>query len=120
MKNPETGRTTRTTKNQPKPVGIPKEIKRKSKSGDPIPIDIQKPRYVGANDDEIIEDLISPVTQDILMQDPALIKASEDKVADRKPLRKSAVSAHINPFEILDQVLSTKVELAVGEVIGVS
>jgi hypothetical protein len=119
-KNPETGRTTRMTKNQPKPVGIPKEIKRKSKSGDPIPIDVQKPRYDGANDEEIIEDLISPATRDILMRDPAPIKASEDKVAERKPLRKSAVSAHINPFKILDQVLSTKVELAVGEVIGVS
>jgi hypothetical protein len=68
-KKPETGRTTRMTKNQSKPVGIPKEIKRKSKSGDPIPIDVQKSRYDGANDEEIIEDLISPATWDILMRD---------------------------------------------------
>jgi hypothetical protein len=66
-RNPETGRTTRMTKNQPKPVEIPKEIKRKSKSRDPIPIDVQKPRYDGANNEEIIEDLISPATWDILM-----------------------------------------------------
>jgi len=119
-KNPETGRTTRTTKNQPKPVGIPKEIKNKGKTRDPVPVDIHKPRYDGANDEQIIEDIISPASKDILMQDPAPIKASENKIAERKPLRKSAVSAHINPFKILDQVLSTKVELAVGEVIGVS
>src|SRR6266436_3453762 len=124
-KNPETGRTTRTTKNQPKLVGVPKEIKKKSKSGDPIPVDVHKPRYDEADDEQIIEDVLSPASRDVLMRDPnpikpTPIKATEEKLTERKPLRKSAVSAHINPFKILDHVLSTKVELAVGEVIGVS
>jgi hypothetical protein len=119
-KNPETGRTTRTMKNPPKPVGIPREIKKKSKTGDPIPVDVHKPRYDEANDEQIIEDILSPASKDVLMRDPSPIKATEDKPTERKPLRKSAVSAHINPFKILDHVLSTKVELAVGEVIGVS
>ena len=45
---------------------------------------------------------------------------SEDRTTERKPPQKSAVSAHVNPFKILDHVLNTKVELAVGEIIGVS
>ena len=120
VRNPETGRTTRTTKNQPKSVGIPREIKKKNKSGEPMPVDVQKPRYDGANDEQIIEDVLSPASRDILMRDPTPIKATEDKLTERKPLRKSAVSAHISPFKILDHILSAKVELAVGEVIGVS
>src|SRR3984885_628269 len=119
-RNPETGRTTRTTKIQPKSVGIPREIKKKNKSGEPMPVDVQKPRYDGANDEQIIEDVLSPASKDILMRDPTPIKATEDKLTERKPLRKSAVSAHISPFKILDHILSAKVELAVGEVIGVS
>lgn len=35
-------------------------------------------------------------------------------------MRKSAVSDHVNSFDVLNRLLGTKVELAVGEVIGVS
>jgi len=45
--------------------------------------------------------------------------ASEDRTIGKESPRKSAVSAHVNPFKILDHVLNTKVELAV-EKYGVS
>lgn len=37
-----------------------------------------------------------------------------------KQTQKSAVSAHVDPFHVLDRVLSSKVELTIGEVLGVS
>jgi len=119
-KDPETGRLNRTTRNQPKPVGIPREIKKKAKAGDPVPVEVHKPRYDGGRDDQIIEDVLSPASKDILMREAGPLKADGDKTIERRPLRKSAISSHIDPFQILDHVLGTKVELCVGEVLGVS
>jgi len=44
----------------------------------------------------------------------------EGKLTEKKPGRQSAISEHVNVLGVLDQVLNAKVELAVGEVIGVS
>ncbi|KIM71157.1 hypothetical protein PILCRDRAFT_805321, partial [Piloderma croceum F 1598] len=119
-KDPETGRLTRMTRNQPKPVGIPREIKKKVKVGDPVPVDVHKPRYDGGRDDQIIEDVLSPASKDILMRESGPLKTDGDKTFEKRPPRKSAISSHIDPFQILDHVLGTKVELCVGEVLGVS
>jgi len=45
---------------------------------------------------------------------------TEDKAVEKRVPRKSAVAAHVNPFNVLNHVLNTKVELAVGEIFGVS
>jgi len=120
-KNPETGRTNRSGKDQPRGVGIPREIKKKDKSsGDPKPVDVQGPRYDGSRDDQIIEDAVLPSQKDISKRKDSPNLVSEDRTIEKKSPRKSAVSAHVNPFKILDHVLNTKVELAVGEIIGVS
>jgi hypothetical protein len=122
-KNPETGRTIRATKNQPSSVGVPREIKKKGGNGDPIPVDVHEPRYNGNKDNQIIEDAVQsrPLgSKSVLNRKDHPNVATEDRAVEKKAPRKSAISAHVNPFKILDHVLNTKVELAVGEVIGVS
>jgi hypothetical protein len=119
-KDPETGRTIRIAKHQPRSVGVPKEIKKKINNGDPMPVDVHEPRYNGSRDDKIIEDAVQSGSKANPNRKDHLKMATEDRSLEKKLPRKSAVSAHVNPFKILDHVLNTKVELAVGEVIGVS
>jgi hypothetical protein len=118
IKNAETGRTIRANKNQPTGVGVPKEIRKKSNNGDPMPVDVHEQRYDGSKNDQIIEDRSRPKDTQIRKDHPKV--ATEERVIEKKAPRKSAVSAHVNPFKILDHVLNTKVELSVGEIIGVS
>ena len=119
-KDPETGRTIRMTKNQPSPVGIPREIKKKERHGDPILVDVHEPRFNGQRDEQIIEDAVPPRQKGNPVKKDHPNVAAEEKSVEKKVPRKSAVSAHVNPFKVLDHVLNTKVELAVGEIIGVS
>ena len=117
-KNSETSRTIRSNKNQPNPVGVPREIKKKSKDGDPMSVDVHEPRYDGNKDDQIIEDAITPEHPKILKRKDQPNLASEERTVEKKVPHKSAVAAHVNPFKILDHVLNMKVELAVGEILG--
>jgi len=119
-KNPDTGRKIRATKGQPSAVGVPREIRKKEKQGEPIPVDTDKPRYDGNDDDQIMEDAVQPGQKAISKRKEQPNRVSEDRTIEKRPPRKSAVSAHVNPFNVLDHVLNTKVELAVGEIIGVS
>jgi hypothetical protein len=112
--NPDTGRPIRPGKSQaPKPpVSKPRKV------SDPVPVDDHKPRYDASKDNQIIEDKsLKPIDSQIWSQDEL---PKEGKMVDKRPLRRSAISEHVNVLGVLDQVLNAKVELAIGEVIGVS
>jgi hypothetical protein len=97
-------------------VGVPREIKKKTKGAEPMDVDDEGPRF---DQDKIIEDLSSP-DRKTLSGKNVLDKVTEDKIIEKKSPHKSAISAHINPFKVPDHVLNSKVELAVGEVFGIS
>ena len=118
-KNPDTGRPIRGNKNKPNGVGVPKDIRVKPHTKEPIPVDIHEPRYDGTKDNQIIEDEAMPGSKNQIRKDhPKLV--TEDKAVEKRVPRKSAVAAHVNPFNVLNHVLNTKVELAVGEIFGIS
>ena len=85
-----------------------------------MPVDVHEPRYDGKQDNQIIEDAIHPGQKENSIRKDRLKVATKERTVERKTPCGSAVSAHINPFKVLDHVLNTKVELAVGEIIGVS
>jgi len=123
--NPETGRPIRAGKPQTSQPTRPAEIAREKgkprKIGEPVPLEVHKPRYDATDDKDIIEDngrdqrstQIKPLeSSDLTGQAP--------KASDKRAPRKSAISAHVDPFKLLNHVLNAKVELAVGEVFAVS
>lgn len=84
---------------------------------DPVPVEIRSREWDPDNDRDMIEDLTN---QEIAKEAPAppLIEKPPDR---KKPTpRRSAVSAHVDPMAVLTRVLSTPVQLQVGEVLGVS
>jgi hypothetical protein len=94
------------------PVSKPRKV------SDPVPVDDHKPWYDASKDNQIIEDKsLKPIDSQIQSQDEL---PKEGKMVDKRPLRRSAISEHVNVLGVLDQVLNAKVELAIGEVIGVS
>jgi hypothetical protein len=120
--DPETGRPIRPGKGQapkPRPPPVIKEILSKPKNPpETIPVEVHKPRFDASNDTQIIEDKhLQSITNQIRPQNelPKIVLPP-----DKRPQRKSAVSEHVNSLKVLDQVLNAKVELAVGEIIGVS
>ena len=119
--DPQTGRPVRTGKAQQsgrvtKPV---EHVETPRKVQEPTPIDVDEPRYDASKDSGVVEDQsgkIKTFQKERNEEVPDKARASADK---RLP-RRSAVSAQVNPLAVLDQVLNAKVELAVGELIGVS
>lgn len=86
---------------------------------EPTPIDVDEPRYDASKDSGVVEDQsgkIKTFQKERNEEVPNKARASMDKCL----LRRSAVSAQVNPLAVLDEVLNAKVELAVGELIGVS
>jgi hypothetical protein len=89
-----------------------------------VPIAKQARRFNPANDDEIMEDDTSQA-RDIRKQAEAKVDDKKTQVmvpaGDRKPVpRQSAVSAHVDPVNVMNQLLNTRITLAVGEVLGIS
>ena len=89
-----------------------------------VPIAKQARRFNPMNDDEIMED---NTTQAHEVRKPAEAKIDDKKTqvmvpaGDRKPVpRQSAVSAHVDPVNVMNQLLNTRITLAVGEVLGIS
>jgi hypothetical protein len=89
-----------------------------------IPTVKQTQRFNPANDDEIMEDDTSQARE---ARKPAEAKIDDKKTqvmvpaGDRKPVpRQSAVSAHVDPVNVMNQLLNTRITLAVGEVLGIS
>ena len=117
--NPETGRPVRPGKAQgPKPTAIIEPAMKPKKPAEPTPVEVHKPRYDASNDDHIIEDKrLKPINAQKKPDDQLM---GDAKSLDKRLPRSSAVSEHVNVLGVLDQVLNAKVELAVGEIIGVS
>src|SRR5882762_9388288 len=99
-KNPDTGRKIRATKGQPSAVGVPREIRKKEKQGEPIPVDTDKPRYDGNDDDQIMEDAVQPGQKAISKRKDQPNRVSEVRTIEKWPPCKSAVSAHVNDAEL--------------------
>jgi hypothetical protein len=88
-----------------------------------IPVAKQAPRYDPDSDAEMIEDkgdkggarkVLSEKNKGTSIPVPA--PTGEKKT----PSRQSAVSAHVDPMNVMNQLLNTRVTLAVGEVLGIS
>jgi hypothetical protein len=90
-----------------------------------IPANKQARRFDPANDAEIIEDeAIGHETRGPMKQPEAKIEDKKQVLVpagERKPVpRQSAVSAHVDPVNVMNQLLNTRITLAVGEVLGIS
>ena len=121
--NPETGRAIRPGKSTTAPparaMDKGKERARPRKAQEQSPVDVHAPRYDAGRDDQIIED--SPqIGQKRPRVEAPDVPNQVAKVPDKRLPRKSAISNHVDPFKLLNHVLNAKVELAVGEVFGVS
>jgi hypothetical protein len=90
------------------------------------PVVEQVPRYDPQNDMDVIEDKamnelprrpLQPRNQTTEGQN----KHDQRTMGDKKPTaRQSAVSAQVDPMSVMNQLLNTRVSLAVGEVLGIS
>jgi hypothetical protein len=103
----------------PTETAVPSSSKGKEREVtiDPTPVEIRSMDWDPDSDRDVIEDL--PNTE-IQTQAPA--SPLTEKPTDRKkPVpRKSAVSAHVDPMAVLTRLLSTPVQLQVGEILGIS
>ena len=117
--DPETGRPIRTGKALPSRTTKVKEVvARTNKGAAPAAVE-DEPRYDAMKDREIIED--ARTVKQARVQNKTNEEAPDEiKNPDRRLPRRSAISEHVNVLGVLDQVLNAKVELAVGEIIGVS
>jgi hypothetical protein len=106
------------------PVVSPAETTSKGKSKevsiDPTPVEIRGMEWDPDNDRDVIEDSPNPEISNDRNRAPTppLMEKASDR---KKPTpRRSAVSAHVDPLAVLTRLLSTPVQLQVGEVLGVS
>jgi hypothetical protein len=117
--DPETGRPIRSGKAQgTRPAVIKEPMVKPRNVVEPMEVDSHEPRYDGTKDSQIIEDTRTK-GREVLKRTQEEVP-DEAKAPDKRLVRKSAVSEHVNLMNVLNQVLSAKVELAVGEIIGVS
>src|ERR1700733_2834092 len=115
----ETGRPIRPGKNQaPKASNSKEPVQKQKKTPEPVPMEIHKPRYDASKDAQIIED--PRVKKKDFHKRPENDLPEEGKTVEKRFPRRSAVSEQVNVMGVLDHVLNAKVELAVGEIIGVS
>jgi len=110
--------------NIPAPVPVlvkPKEKEKEKPMAEPTPIEMRNIEWDPENEEEMIEDPASnPASTD---KAPRLkSQAPAQPLPERKKPtpRQSAVSAHVDPLAVLTRLLSTPVQLQVGEVLGVS
>jgi hypothetical protein len=102
----------------PTPVPVKSSATEKQARIDPVPIEVREREWDPANDEDLIEDL--PQAKESGSRTRS--QPNTEKAIDRKKPtpRKSAVSAHVDPMAVLTQLLSTPVQLQVGEVLGIS
>jgi len=117
--NEETGRPVRPGKAQPARSEGVREIEQKSKKVEPVPVEVHQPRYDPSKDSHIVEDKNSRAIDNPKRSQNELPNEASQGTDKRAP-RKSAITERVNVLGVLDQLLNAKVELAVGEVIGIS
>jgi hypothetical protein len=100
----------------------------------PRPVDMRRPEYNGRSDDAIMEDVTNrpapawkregremkdgrgkPGPKDVTPESPVV-----PVPAPEKPVRRSEVAAQVKTVGVLNQVLNTRIDLAIGEVLGIS
>jgi hypothetical protein len=81
-------------------------------------MEIHQPRYDASKDAQILEDPRTKKKDSHKRPENEL--PEEGRAVDKRLPRKSAVSEQVNVMGVLDHVLNAKVELAIGEIIGVS
>ena len=88
--------------------------------GTGIPTAGQVPRFDPANDADMLEDDEKDrETREVNQQKP--LGGVKTMPGERKIVpRQSAVSAHVDPMNVMNQLLNTRISLAVGEVLGIS
>lgn len=106
---------------QPKAREIPrKESQRVDKSNN-TPLASQNPRFNPDDDEDMIDDFNRDTRAPLERKENNVSSETRIQSTDRKTVpRRSAVSAHVDPMNIMNQLLNTRVSLAVGEVLGVS
>src|SRR6202790_4034349 len=97
---------------------VPVEVSKPKKAPEPIPVEVHAPRYDASKDSQIIED--DQRKKKHVQKRPQDELPEMAKLIEKRPAKQSAISEHVSVLNVLDQVLNTKVELAIGEVIGVS
>jgi hypothetical protein len=95
-------------------------VKEKEVVIEPTPVTIREPEWDPEDEGQMIEDEAAFQNRKEKRQIPS--QPLQDKTNDRKKPnpRQSAVSAHVDPMAVLTRLLSTPVQLQVGEVLGVS
>jgi len=102
---------------------------REEKLGNQRPIDVRAPEYNGRKDDAIMEDVTN--TAGHVRSNKHLPGEAQEKARPRdvtpatsqtpeKHTRQSEVSAQVKTVGVLNQVLNTRIDLAIGEVLGIS
>lgn len=109
---------------------VPRMEENRAKRSEPVPVDTRRPEFDGRRDDAIMEDLTNRFDRSARDQRspahnekaPVPELTRKQQIGEKKPLnvRKSEVSSHVQPMNVLDQVLNTRIDLAIGEVLGIS
>lgn len=123
-----------TSRPPPQPLPLPaKQTAIKEKKL--VPIDVRAPEFDGRRDEMIVDDHPTtkrdggnqPLIKNVSNRQPQPPNASEEVVKNkeafekRPPLiRQSEIAMHTKPMSILNQMLNTRVDLAIGEVLGIS
>lgn len=112
------------------PAAMPSrpEVVKPTKTKEQIPFDTREPEFDGQRDDMIIEDQPSiKRAKDRRTIVPEQTRSHEEitqtKDAFDKRItapRQSEITAHTRPVQILNQLLNTRIDLAIGEVLGIS
>jgi hypothetical protein len=99
----------------PTPVPVKSSATGKQVRIDPVPIEVREREWDPTNDEDLIKDLPQAKESSLRIQSQP---NTEKEIDQKKPTpRKSAVSAHVDPMAVLTQLLSTPVQLQVGEVL---
>ena len=92
----------------------------------PVPVEARRPEYDGSRDNEIMEDLSNRHAQPKARESKEAPGRSNPKEGipagqqQEKHPRQSEVAAQVKPVGVLNQVLNTRIDLAIGEVLGIS
>ena len=102
---------------------------REEKGGNQKPVDVRAPEYDGSKDDAIMEDVTNKTGH--VRSNKHLPGEAQEKSRNRngapavsqapeKHTRQSEVAAQVKTVGVLNQVLNTRIDLAIGEVLGIS
>jgi hypothetical protein len=111
--------------------GVVKRNEEGEKQGGPVPVETRRPEYNGKSDESIMQDVIDQPMIDRAAQPrkhevPEKERSKNNSVPEQNGerrvagVRQSEVSSQVKPLGVLNQVLNTRIELAIGEVLGIS